>query len=332
MKSKKIPFVLLFFLMGLLCFSNDFQNISVSLEPIFGYQYGTLYEYVYVKAAGGGTRLLSELDWKNAVLYAGGRLAISYKIFSFFAGGGAYFPMHSGTIEDSDWLNENDYSMKTNFSISENSLKSGGFFSTGFYASFPVASILNVSPTISVDVQKKHFSGKNGYGWYGDSGNSLNGENVPWNDENAKYYDTGRLQGIDYDRLDFTAWTGFSIDIIPMRFLRLSFAFDVTLFSLVDSLDTHFGSSFNSYYYDTCYDFFSYGRAYFDVAFQVSTYIVLKASASYLFPFFKKLRGTTYSSSRESSGYVVSSSSVPAASSKVWNWSISVVFKDLQKR
>lgn len=327
MKSKKIPFILLFFLIGLFCFSNDFQKMTVSLEPVFGFQYGTLYEYVYVKADGGGTRKLSELDWKNALLYAGGRLAISYKIFSFFAGGGAYFPMRSGTVEDSDWLNDNDYSMKTNFSISENSLKNGGFFSTGVQASLLVDRIIHVSPTISVDLQKKHFSGRNGYGWYGDEKNSLNGGDVSWDDEHAKHYGTGSLQGIDYERLDFTVWTGLSIDVTPVSFLRLNFAFDVSLFSLVDSLDTHFGfSSYNSYYYDTCYDFFPFGKTYLDVVFSVSTYIALKASASCIFPFFKNLRGTTYYSSRESSGYILSSNSAPAASSKLWNFSISVIW------
>ena len=325
LKRKYTVFFCVFWVFVLPCFANEFHNFTISLEPLVGYQHGMLYEYVYVKTDDGGTRLLSELDWKNTLLYAGGKLNIAYKIFTFFVGGGAYFPMRSGTMEDSDWLNENDYSMKTNFSISENSLKSGGFFSTGFYAAIPVARILNVCPRISADLQKKTFSAENGYGWYGNK--------IPcsWDDEKAIYYPTGELYGISYERLDFSILTGLSLGVKPVSFLQLAFAFDVSFFSLVDSLDTHFGSSSNAYYYDKCYAFFSFGKATLDAAFSISKYIALKASASCTFPFSSDIRGTTYFSSNEVSGYSRSSESVSGASSRLWDFSISIIFKDLQK-
>ncbi|WP_273333518.1 omptin family outer membrane protease [Treponema porcinum] len=150
------------------------------VEPLFGCQYGTLYEYVFANyGTSKSYRKLSQLDWEmKPIFYAGGKADILYKLFDFSFYGGGFFSTKCGETSDSDWLSDSDKDMETNYSISNNSLKRGGFCGTSFSASFPVLSWLTVSPSVSVDYEYYYFSARDGYGYYGDSKHSKSKTNV----------------------------------------------------------------------------------------------------------------------------------------------------------
>ena len=54
------------------------QNAGILVEPLFGCQYGTLYEYVFANyRTNKSNRKLSQLDWEmKPIFYAGGKADI----------------------------------------------------------------------------------------------------------------------------------------------------------------------------------------------------------------------------------------------------------------
>ena len=74
------------------------QNAGILVEPLFGCQYGTLYEYVFANyGTSKSYRKLSQLDWEmKPIFYAGGKADILYKLFDFSFYGGGFFSTKCG--------------------------------------------------------------------------------------------------------------------------------------------------------------------------------------------------------------------------------------------
>lgn len=308
------------------------QNAAISVEPLFGSQYGTLNEYVFADyGTDKSNRKLSQLDWETKpVFYAGGKADVFYKLFDFSFYGGGFFSTKSGKMYDSDWLSASDKNIKTNYSISKNSLNKGGFCGTSFSASFPLLSWLEVSPSISVDYEYYYFSARDGYGYYGDSQHSKSNTDVSWTDQNAKFYPTGTLAGIDYKRNQFFIWTGILSKFKPFNFLELSAGIYTSPFSIVDSVDHHFKKAF---YYDSMYGFFSGWKINSSVSFYINSHFSVKAAASWTL--LNCIKGCTYENTSSESGpyaKVSKSNSESGAGGEWWNWTISVIYRPVKAK
>ena len=316
------------------------QNAGILVEPLFGCQYGTLYEYVFANyGTNKSYRKLSQLDWEmKPIFYAGGKADILYKLFDFSFYGGGFFSTKCGETSDSDWLSDSDKDMKTNYSISNNSLKRGGFCGTSFSASFPVLSWLEVSPSVSVDYEYYYFSARDGYGYYGDSQHSKSNTDVSWTDQNAKFYPTGTLAGIDYKRNQFFIWTGILSRFKPFNFLELSAGIYTSPFSIVDSVDHHFnltnGKLTNgTFYYDSMYGFFGGWKIDSSVSYLINRHLSVKAAASWTL--LNCIKGCTYKNTSSESGpyaKVSKSYSESGAGGEWWNWTISVIYRPVKAK
>ena len=80
--------------------------------------------------------------------------------------------------------------MKFNYSINENYLDKGFSVKTGFAYSFDF-SVFSFKPLIQFSYSFISFNAKNGYGWYGGSAHSSDGNVHSWDSPYAHYYPHG---------------------------------------------------------------------------------------------------------------------------------------------
>jgi len=237
---KKI-FVLIFTMIGLSRLAaQNFLNLPgdfhLSITPILAMTNGQLGEYVYTKISDSEDKKISELQWDEKLIVSlGGAIRGGYKnIFLDISFARGFSPSDSGKMEDSDWMNSSDPTMKTTFSINENTLVSYTTFNTKAGYTFRPLPWLYLSPYAEFEYLYRLYSGNNGYGWYGQR------YNVPWTDPKAIYYKPGELCGIDYSRMMISSYIGGTVQFnLPANFsIQLSAA--ISPASYQESYDTHF--------------------------------------------------------------------------------------------
>lgn len=254
----------------ILCVAFIFFNIalvaeektsSVTIEPFTSIKYGKLGEYVYDTDSNGDLQKLSYLEWEVKPLVLAGlnvsaktkNLTIAYNFLSYGV------PLSSGNMYDSDWIALTD--MKTNYSISENTLNH--FLQAGYNVNytFKTNKIISITPGAGFEFSSISFSARNGYGWYGDYRYSTTHENVSWDSTYAKYFATGELMGIDYSRETFCTWLGFSTTADFNKHFSLLISAYISPYTFVSSIDKHFSNSASTVYtaYNDLMDcYFSY--------------------------------------------------------------------------
>ncbi|MFA6937915.1 MAG: omptin family outer membrane protease [Treponema sp.] len=250
--------VLIFFNLAL---AAEEKTSSVTIEPFTSIKYGKLGEYVYDTDSNGDLQKLSYLEWEVKPLVLAGlnasaktkNITIAYNFLSYGV------PLSSGNMYDSDWMALTD--MKTNYSISENTLNH--FLQAGCNVNytFKTNTIISITPGAGFDFSSISFSARNGYGWYGDYERSTTHENISWNSPYAKYYASGELMGIDYSRETFYTWLGFSANADFNKYFSLSFSAYISPYTFVSSIDKHFSNSTSTVYtaYNDLMDcYFSY--------------------------------------------------------------------------
>ena len=232
-----------FFTCFFFCFLGFAKDFSISITPLVLNANGTLNEYVYTHSAEFNTDFkLSELNWniENYVQY-GQKLSINKNHFginySFLAGG----DRTSNVMYDSDWQNPDDLNMKTNFSISDNTITSFYNTSLSFLYLFNNWQYFEIAPSFTLNYYSINFEARNGYGWDGDS--IYHNPPVSWNDKGAHYLPQGVLCGIDYSRFDFHFILGAvtTFKLWDRVFLSADLGFPV--FSILNSLDTHYSNT-----------------------------------------------------------------------------------------
>ena len=211
-------------------------NFHLSITPILALTNGQIGEYVYTKVTDTTDKKISELQWdEKNIISLGGAIRGGYKdIFVDISFARGFSPVKSDTMEDSDWMNSSDPTMKTTFSINENTLISYTTFNTKAGYTFRPLSWLYLSPHAEFEYIYRFYSANNGYGWYGQQ------YNVPWYDPKARYYKPGELCGIDYSRMIMSSYIGGTVQFnLPFHFsILLSAA--ISPASYQESYDTHF--------------------------------------------------------------------------------------------
>ena len=325
-KKKIIAFFLgIFSSLAIFAFSlnplKSSENRAVfSFSPSIGSTYGVMNEYVFDTSTGKDIKL-SELNWDVIpICFVGLGANVSYSIFDFSFYAMNYFGSASASMRDSDWQNFNDRNMKTNYSISENTINKAFVFRTDFKVSAIKNSFVDFKGMLSLEYTFFDFSARNGYGWYGDRSSTRLPMDVAWNDPRAKFLGVGKLFGVDYQRSHFFTWTGFELCFSPIRFVTLCASFSVSAFSLVSSLDTHYGKTS---YYDRSLSFFSGIKQDYCVFLNFSSNVKVRFGLSFC--------DTSLSIGQDSykfnDGYKEFNDAHSGNSENLWSWSVAYMFK-----
>lgn len=297
------------------------ENRAVfSFSPSIGSTYGVMNEYVFDTSTGKDIKL-SELNWDVIpICFVGLGANVSYSIFDFSFYAMNYFGSASASMRDSDWQNFNDRNMKTNYSISENTINKAFAFGTDFKVSAIKNRFVDFKGTLSLEYTFFDFSARNGYGWYGDRAHTKLPMDVAWNDPRAMFYGVGKLSGIDYQRSHFFTWTGLEFCFSPIRFVTLCASFSVSAFSFVSSLDTHYGKTS---YYDRSQSFFSGMKQDYSLFLHFSSNVKVRFGLSFC--------DTSLSIGQDSykfnDGYKEFKDAHSGNSENLWSWSVAYMFK-----
>ena len=271
MKSLKRFFcqIVILFIFGCSFLSAFDNGFFIGVEPVYSLQNGTLYEYVIAYDNVSKQNVtMSELDWSiSNISYLGGRVKTGWNFISLTAEYSKGFSKASGTMEDYDWLNYNtkmapysyiDPSICTTKSISENQMNKADNFEISLKLDINPFFDLLISPFIGFNYSSIDFSGRNGYGWYGQVPFSTDGKACSYDSPEAKFFD--KLFGIDYYRQTYEVFLGFSLGYI--LFDRVSFGGTIGLspYVNVQSLDFHHSDEEGkngNYYHDVMTGYFN---------------------------------------------------------------------------
>ena len=265
------------------------------LLPEFGMKHGTVGEYVFAKTSNYSDDMISELIYDTKPeLYGGLKIGGGWRNIAAEVSVSAGFPMKTGTLADSDWLNNSTSEVskasslltsnyKTNYSESECNLDYDFSCAIKLGYAFPVFknSILsiNIKPFYSFGFNNFKFTAKNGEAWYG--AKLADGDYAAWNDEANRASNSGKFSSTvsDYDGEDLSYrrwsvihWIGFDATVgLPLKF-TVNAGFQVAPYVYAESTDLHYLN--NSYggtaYLDVADGFFSTFKWNCGVSYQIS--------------------------------------------------------------
>ncbi len=310
------------------------EKKSFYVTPAVNYSRTKIDEVFYRK--NDSNNKVSLLSWdRNIFLYGAN---IGCELNNFEAEIGFYssiFGQNCGKMHDYDWLNENDLSMVTTYSVGDNEACKNyeAFFETDW--NIPVVKGFSILPAFQVQYSYDSFKReKNAKGWYGDYQGIYdeNGilikvikrqEPVAWNDPDAlkfpyrrwdetnQRYMKGVIEEIDYKIHSVNIWTGLKL---KTDYKKMSFNIRtlVALFTYNFSEDFHYVKNDKNVFHLIQIDYFKNFKIGIDAAYNLTDEIsLLTAFDAYSCGM---LKGDLYSgwsrtlsqkSGNEFSGYVV---------------------------
>ena len=154
------------------------KTLSFNLIPYFAIETSVIEEaYYYEDYSKYADEMCSLLEWEQKPSYIFGVEGIfNLNKFVFSLDFSAKLPVRSGSMMDSDYWTDG---MKFNYSINENYLDKGFAAKTGFAYNFDF-SVFSFKPLIQFSYSFISFNAKNGYGWYGGSAHSSDGNVHSW--------------------------------------------------------------------------------------------------------------------------------------------------------
>ncbi len=300
-KQTKLIFICLFIFISSICTAAESskKNWSFSIEPYIGLRYGYLGEHLYY-LDNGEYKQLSYLEWEmKPLLTYGGNISYTYKNFNVSTYIKSAASLRCGNMYDSDWVELTD--TKNDYSISENTLSS--LIETGIAANykFKPQSWLQIGPEISFDYSYISFEARNGYGWYGDYSNSSTHTNVSYDSDDATYYSSGELCGIDYNRTSFLTWIGINSSFTPFQRWSFGVSAAVSPYAFEYVYDHHYASSASDqgYYLDEVTSLFSRIKGTVSIIFAINKNFAIKLSGYGLAAW--AVQGKTYNATYDSS-------------------------------
>ncbi|WP_147615856.1 hypothetical protein [Treponema pectinovorum] len=232
--------------------SQVFKNtdFSLSVSPAILYTSGYLGEILYYSKSYDESKKISFLEWQKNLFLYGAKIESRYKRFHFDS---SFYTsirgLNSGVMKDSDWLNTENYEMKTTYSVGDNKIAENYDFGAEFYFDFNPKKNITISPSISVQYQYDSFKRGDSKGWYGESKYSKDGKMHWWYEEQAQefpYYDTNtgknyKLAGADYYRHSVLTWIGIRFAMKISENFKINYGFEIAPFSYFYAIDTHWG-------------------------------------------------------------------------------------------
>ena len=330
---KKIISALIFITLSFSGFALSSEDFSLSVEPLFGMKWGQIDEYVFLKECTYDDDKLSELNWEiKPEFYGGAKVSGGWKKFFGELQFSAGFPMQTGLMMDSDWLNieylsaNGGNSVKTNYSEHDNHLDYDIRFGIKGGYDFSAIEYFNIKPSIAFDYENIKFTGKGGTGWYGHTvGQDDRYDNGPW-----YQYDTSDHQKvfkfagdvISYNRVSYYFWLGSDFCVsLPYNF-KINTGFFVSPYLYAESFDSHFLTGED--YADKTPGFFSAFKWNLGAEYKITERysIILNSTAFYM----RELRGDSFAKSTSSKTYAKDTTVDGGAGAWEFNAAISVRF------
>lgn len=257
-----------------------------AVEPLFGTRLGQCKEIVWRNKSSGGKYLLSELVYDMLpAWYVGANVGARYKRFELNFLSKFFLPSKTGHLEDSDWQNLSDHSMKTDFSRHSLFIKPedglpGFELELGAAFNFYPTSFLTLAPLLSFDAHYISFKAKDGTGWYGWY-NNPGPKTYPYDDpdhRDVRNYDGENV--IDYELYNLFIWTGLRADFVPCSWVKLSLASEVALFWAMVDFDRHLSNHKN--FIDITYSAFYAFRQTIKAEFKIKKFFSICQKTSFL--------------------------------------------------
>lgn len=236
----KTQAIFIFFFLLIQCAFSE----TISIEPICSYSFGQLDEIYYYPESYDGSKKISLLEWDRNVFLFGANIHSSFKNMHASAQALSSIPnQKSGTMDDSDFLNTDDYDIKTRYSTGANNAAISNAFEFSLGYDFKTTHWLSFSPCASIQFFYDSFERKTAEGWY-------NMSNGWWYDEDSIHYPrtftnsdgktvTQKLGEIDFMRKSFITWLGFSAIAEPAKKFRIRFGFQISPYAFSKFIDTH---------------------------------------------------------------------------------------------
>lgn len=336
---KKIIFSLAFAFFSLSAFALNWEDFSLSVEPLFGLKAGQVDEFVFLKDSQASSDTLSELNWEiKPELYYGLKIRGTWKDFfeeSYITAG---IPLKTGVMTDSDWLNieteglpSSVYSYKTCFSEHDNELAYDIQFGFKGGYDFSVLPWLHILPAIAFDYANFKFNGKNGSGLYGYGSDGAaffkeNGYYASYDDaENQYVVDFSGYDVISYQRVIYYFWLGTDVSFVLPYHFAVDAGFFFTPYVYAVSYDSHKYGSKKVDYADLTYDFFSAFKGSLGVTYAISERHSVSLTAGYFY--LRTMRGNDYSKLSTSKTYSLDESVEGGAGAHYFDVTLSYRFK-----
>ena len=338
---KKIIFSLAFAFFSLSAFALNWEDFSLSVEPLFGLKAGQVDEFVFLKDSQASSDTLSELNWEiKPEFYYGFKLNGGWK--QFFANTRLSFgiPKNTGLMIDSDWHNTSPsevsaekaagHDYKTAYSEHDNHLDYDLNFGFKLGYDFSVKEKYKILPAFAFDYSNIKFTAKNGYGKYGygtdKTFKTKNGYYAQYQDTENQYrvsYNGMRIA--TYNRITYFFWLGsdFSADL-PKNF-EVNTGFFFTPYIYAVSYDRHLTRSID--FADLTIGFFGAFKWNLGATYNITPKHSVSLNAEYLY--MRVLRGKDYFKQASSNTYKESSEADGGAGAKYFNLTLSYKFKIL---
>jgi len=299
---KKTSFVLLYIMFFLTPICAQKKESFIKIEPYAGFTNGTLEEILYYSFPSDKKIIL--LEWERKLFIYGAELKTAFKNFNLNADfETAPQNAKSGQMRDSDWLNTNDYSMKTTYSQGTNFSKEYYSAEVSFFYDIKAANNFTVSPVLSAEYNYDSFYRKKGAeGWYSEDCRHW------WHDSSSKHYpyynpETGKtlkLAQIDYLRHTFFSWAGIKFRLKPGQKIEFALSLFASPVSYFYSIDTHYAQDkstklmYKKHYRQRQISYFNSIKINLDTALSLSKRFDLNLGLETLFNI-KNGRGDLYS-------------------------------------
>ncbi|HOJ28920.1 MAG TPA: omptin family outer membrane protease [Spirochaetota bacterium] len=238
-----------------------------------GFSQGTIGEYVY-----DNNRMLSRLNWNIDYLwYYHFSVALWYN--SFFAGIQVHNGINDkiGTIDDSDWTDDNNPSLKTHYSKHDNYLERYASYDCNIGFKSDITDTINVKPYIGFLYKSIKMSARDGYLEY-----------PPGSPEDPVYG-----VGIIYEQRYYIPYIALASEIIVTETIGIMAGISVSLFAVAEDIDNHVhrnpGDDIDFY---ANYDGIIYLHAYGGCFFSLSD--TIKVALDLLYEYVPEQKGDTY--------------------------------------
>ncbi|WP_294430048.1 hypothetical protein [uncultured Treponema sp.] len=298
---KKITFLLLFIFFS----SSIFAKINFIIEPVFTYSTGFIGENIYYPSLYNDSKKISYLKWERNIFQFGANLDFYYENFhATVCGLSSLFNQKSGKMFDSDWLNPDDYTMKTRYSKGNNESVENFKTQIILFYDFNISKRFVFSPCITFQYNYDYFERKKSEGWYSSDNKHY------WNDESSVHYPytftnnngkivTARLGEINFEDKLFFIWFGGKINFQPVKQCSFDFALQISPYAYFYALDTHMAQDKSSkeiygrHYKMIQSSLFNAMNIIYDINYYINSVFALKLEMSYSFIFEMK-RGSCY--------------------------------------
>lgn len=231
--------------------------LHFSIEPYLSYSHGQINELLYDEWRSG--RILSSLEWDRNLFLVGVNSVSSLGRFNLSLDFSSSFPQGSGSMQDSDWMNESAPQMRTTYSSGCNDAVKN--YDTNLSLSFdffpfnsPEERTLIFSPMAQVQYAYDSFERTKARGWYGQAEYASDSKNHWWYEDEARHfprtywsdskgrYVTQRLAGVSFSQHLFSAFIGANLAARVSDRLLLNLSALFSPFSYTEFTDTHHGS------------------------------------------------------------------------------------------